>query len=382
MLFDMFLVLFHPVIYWWAFIVENGRYSVEQRVFSPTMLTIDPTTAAKKSAKKTVSRTKAKPAKKAAKKVAKKVAKTVVKKTSTKKATKKVAKKVAKKTSNKRRRTADEIVSGLEGATPATNSPVQLDLDLDPVDDVSEDVEVVGDVAIDVSDAELEELAAPTPEEVAPVAKQAPNKPAIYLSNSELLKEVVASKAQGRMTDRLARMLMLLVRRYASKGNFCNYTYNEDMQSLALVSLCRTWASFDETKYTNCFAYYTQCAKNSFIQQLKSEKKSQRIRDALITDAGYMPSYAYQAEMSSKKEMSDHYGWDNMSDEVVTGTTKTMGSAMLRDRASDILRIEAADSNEHFDTDEEDILPEDPQDLTETVDADDVTLDVDEELQI
>lgn len=141
----------------------------------------------------------------------------------------------------------------------------------------------------------------------------AQGKPVVrYLNNSDMLKAVVASKAEGRMNPTLATMLSMLVKRYATKGNFVNYTYNDDMQSFALMMLVRTWASFDEKKWTNCFAYYTQCVKNSFIQYLNTEKKNQRLRDALIVDAGFMPSYSYQLDNARKMhdEESDAYERD------------------------------------------------------------------------
>lgn len=134
-----------------------------------------------------------------------------------------------------------------------------------------------------------------------------------YLNNADMLKAVIESKKQGKMSDTLARMLMMLVKRYASKANFASYTYNDEMQSYALVSLTRTWASFKEDRSSNCFAYYTQCVKNSFIQYLQSEKKNQRMRDELMIDAGYMPSYSYQLDYASKHHHShdDYYGGDD-----------------------------------------------------------------------
>ena len=134
-----------------------------------------------------------------------------------------------------------------------------------------------------------------------------------YLNNADMLKAVLESKEMGHMSDTLARMLMMLVRRYASKGNFSGYSYNDEMQSFALVSLTRTWASFDPAKSSNCFAYFTQCTHNSFIQYLAVEKKQQLIRDEMMIDGGLMPSYSYQLDHASQHH-SDHdpYGDDTI----------------------------------------------------------------------
>lgn len=126
--------------------------------------------------------------------------------------------------------------------------------------------------------------------------------PKQYLNNADLLQEVIKSHAQGRMTDGLAKMLTLLCARYASKGNFANYTYNDDMQAYALMMLCRTWKNFNSDKYSNPFAYYTQCVKNCFRQYLMSEKKHRIIRDKLLVANGMAPSHTYLMDMEGATE--------------------------------------------------------------------------------
>ncbi len=101
------------------------------------------------------------------------------------------------------------------------------------------------------------------------------------------------------MTNDLAKMLTLLTSRYAKKGNFANYTYNDDMQSYAMLMLVKTWNSFDPAKSSNPFAFFTQCIKNSFIQYLNYEKRQRDIRDEVLVDSGLSPSYNYQYEYSA-----------------------------------------------------------------------------------
>jgi hypothetical protein len=118
-----------------------------------------------------------------------------------------------------------------------------------------------------------------------------------YLTNSELLEELRICKKKGVLTDKMAGMFVLLVKRYATKGNWVGYSYNEDMQGVALVDLCRQWNKFDETKSNNPFAFFTQCVKNTFIQFLNKEKKQRDIKNALIVEAGASPSDSYAEEM-------------------------------------------------------------------------------------
>lgn len=128
------------------------------------------------------------------------------------------------------------------------------------------------------------------------VVEKPKKKPVNYLNNKDLLTEVVLSKEQGKMTDKLAKMLMLLTARYGTKGNVASYTYNEDMQSYALMMLCRTWKSFNVEKSNNPFAFFTQCVKNSFIQYLNAEKKHRDIRDQMLVDNGMSPSLRFQMD--------------------------------------------------------------------------------------
>jgi len=123
-----------------------------------------------------------------------------------------------------------------------------------------------------------------------------------YLNNKDLLKEVLLSKEQEKMTDKLAHMLTMLCARYGRRGNFANYTYNEDMQAYAMMMLVRTWKSFNPEKSNNPFAFFTQCVKNSFIQFLNSEKRHRTLRDELMVNQGLNPSYTYQLEHESKTE--------------------------------------------------------------------------------
>jgi DNA-directed RNA polymerase specialized sigma subunit len=124
----------------------------------------------------------------------------------------------------------------------------------------------------------------------------------MYITKAELLKEVVISKQKGKMSNELARMLMLLTSKYAKSSNFARYTFNEDMQAFALMMLVRTWNSFDPTKSENPFAFFTQCIKNSFIQFLNTEKRQRNIRDELLVDQGLTPSYTYLAEHSDNNQ--------------------------------------------------------------------------------
>ena len=121
------------------------------------------------------------------------------------------------------------------------------------------------------------------------------------------------SLENGRITDKLGRMFIKLCERYGSRGNWRGYTYNDEMQSQALLQLSQIGLQFDESKSANPFAYYTAAITNSFTRILNLEKKHQSIRDDILQEAGQNPSFTRQLEheLKIKAEFGqtiDHYG--------------------------------------------------------------------------
>lgn len=163
----------------------------------------------------------------------------------------------------------------------------------------------------EVSEEELNKL-------LVPVVPTPSKRPVKYLNNRDLLAQVILSKKQMRMSNELAKMLQLLTSRYAKKGNFSGYTYNEDMQGYAMLMLVKTWNSFDPAKSSNPFAFFTQCIKNSFIQFLNSEKRQRDIKDEVLVDGGMMPSYSYQLEHSADNDNDTLNEQDNETVELPT----------------------------------------------------------------
>ena len=117
----------------------------------------------------------------------------------------------------------------------------------------------------------------------------------------------------GKMTNQLAMMYMKLCERYGTRANWRGYTYNDEMQSQALMQLSQIGLQFDESKSDNPFAYYTAAITNSFTRILNIEKKNQSIRDDLLEFNGMMPSFTRQNENdtstpSYKKKMKTVHG--------------------------------------------------------------------------
>ena len=66
--------------------------------------------------------------------------------------------------------------------------------------------------------------------------------------------------SQGRLSDGLVYMIIMLVDQFAKSGNWSGYTYLDDMKGSALVHLCDVALKFEESKSNNVFSYLTQVA--------------------------------------------------------------------------------------------------------------------------
>ena len=121
------------------------------------------------------------------------------------------------------------------------------------------------------------------------------------------------SADHGKITNSLAMMFMKLCERYGTRANWRGYTYNDEMQSQALMQLSQIGLQFDESKSENPFAYYTAAITNSFTRILNIEKKNQNIRDDLLEHHNMMPSFTRQNENTTstvayKKRMKNLHG--------------------------------------------------------------------------
>jgi hypothetical protein len=99
-------------------------------------------------------------------------------------------------------------------------------------------------------------------------------------------------KDAGQITPTLARMMIKLCERYATRGNVRGYTYNDEMKGQAILQLTQIGLQFDESKSDNPFAYFTAAVTNSFVRVINMEKRNQNIRDDILEMNGMNPSYS------------------------------------------------------------------------------------------
>lgn len=109
----------------------------------------------------------------------------------------------------------------------------------------------------------------------------------------------------GKITNKLANMLMLMVERYALRPNWRNYTWVDEMKSHALMELCKNALKFNEAKGDNPFAYITMLMNNSFKIVLRDEKDLNNYKnEQLVEHGGYELTPSQQAQL----DIDRYYG--------------------------------------------------------------------------
>lgn len=104
-------------------------------------------------------------------------------------------------------------------------------------------------------------------------------RPEYYVTNSELLSEIVKFKESGIMSNELGKMLLTISTHYSTKSNFSGYTWRQDMISESVFTCVKYLKNFNPEKSTNAFAYITQIIKNSFKLYITEQKKHSKIKD-------------------------------------------------------------------------------------------------------
>lgn len=108
------------------------------------------------------------------------------------------------------------------------------------------------------------------------------------------------SLEHGSITNKLAKMFILMVNKYGQRGNWRGYTYLDEMKGQALLQLSQMGLQFDEYKSDNPFSYYTASVSNSFTRVFNLEKKNQELRDDLLIDSGASPSFSRQLALENE----------------------------------------------------------------------------------
>jgi len=115
-----------------------------------------------------------------------------------------------------------------------------------------------------------------------------------FVSNKNLLSEIIVSQCTNQITDDCALIILKMIDKYATKPNFCGYSYIDEMKSEATVHCLKAVMKFDISR-DNPFSYLTTTIHNAFLIVLKKEKRQQQLRDKMLIINGLEPSVNYKA---------------------------------------------------------------------------------------
>lgn len=120
-----------------------------------------------------------------------------------------------------------------------------------------------------------------------------------YIDNQKLYAEMIlftdkcklaASKDEPRpkIPEYIGLAIYTIANRLASKSNFANYTYRDDMVSDGIETCIRYVDRFDPSKSDKPFAYFTQIIYYAFLQRIQKEKKHSYIKHKMLENSMLM----------------------------------------------------------------------------------------------
>ena len=83
-----------------------------------------------------------------------------------------------------------------------------------------------------------------------------------YVSNKELVAQIIISKEKGQLTPQALSMLQRMVKEISKIFKYKMEEDREDCQAFAMEDVIKYWNRFDPEKSNNAFAFYTQMIKN------------------------------------------------------------------------------------------------------------------------
>lgn len=138
-----------------------------------------------------------------------------------------------------------------------------------------------------------------------------------------------AGKEEPQMTEKVGKGIWLICTRLASRPNFSQYSYREEMIGCAIEDCVKAVKNYDIEASTrsgkpNAVGYFSQVAYWAMVRKLKEENKEYSDRVAYIISSGIESliqdesnSVAAQNYVSDLKTMADEY--------MVTKTKRSTG---------------------------------------------------------
>lgn len=103
-----------------------------------------------------------------------------------------------------------------------------------------------------------------------------------YIKPAELKEELRELRRTGFPSEKLGDMLLKLARKFATRWNYCDYTFKEEFIGDAVLRMVQNAAKVDPDK--NPFSYLTTICANCFAGRIKKENKYGDLKKILSED--------------------------------------------------------------------------------------------------
>lgn len=129
-----------------------------------------------------------------------------------------------------------------------------------------------------------------------------------YLDKQEMMEELHRSHEQGKPTERLGEMFMVLCEKYSHNHMFRDYerrygrAFKEDLLSSGLVSCSRAWNKFDVENFDNPFSFFTTCIFRAYIGFLSKEYNYGNTKNSMKVEMGMRGDYGYEEMIENEKQ--------------------------------------------------------------------------------
>lgn len=101
-----------------------------------------------------------------------------------------------------------------------------------------------------------------------------------YITNAEIMPEIMHYKKTGEATENFGRQIMKIARNLSNLSRWSQYTWKEDMIADAVLTCIKRCKNFDPERTENPYSYLTSICWNAFRNYLNKQKKHAKIKDS------------------------------------------------------------------------------------------------------
>ena len=125
------------------------------------------------------------------------------------------------------------------------------------------------------------------------------------------------------MPEYAGKCVQLICQRMATRYNFRNYSFREEMESDAVVDCVNGFYNFDPHRFKNPFGYFTQVAWMAMVRRISSEKKEtylkyKSLQNAYLSGAMWESPEDYSDSGGRKTAATDGPDWMEVMDSIVS----------------------------------------------------------------